>query len=363
LILAKKLGRFTEDWMAKEWLRMNLSGIWEDIEFCSQFTDNKLPDLHTYVIGKNLEKYRKVSEEQQQDLDFLPLSDTGRQNLDTMMYGLKDTLLELNRKLASVHKESKRDEPAAFDGAQIKAFARNTGEFVNGVLALTGSKAIPAERLEQQIYGYSITVIATIIVSAVAGAIPLLYAAENNDAVRKLLFGLLNNNVFKRILGTSFALGCSESIATFIGEIIGAAGKTFELTEGQLRTVRDNILDVANAMSGTEPAAGSGRNALVGAFDDLAHHWAFNPRHQERAASLSAERNWERQSRKSARTMRNESQEAREGLFGAIFDRNSRSSDDDEYDDDGDVKMKKGKGGKRTIKRRQVKRKRRTVKK
>uniref|UniRef100_A0A6C0B9B5 Uncharacterized protein n=1 Tax=viral metagenome TaxID=1070528 RepID=A0A6C0B9B5_9ZZZZ len=379
LSLAKKLRLLKEDYMAKDWLSLHLKGTWENIEFCSKFTENKLPDLHTYVIGKNIEKYNKLTDEQKQDLDFLPISDTGRNDLETNMRRLKDSLLELNRKLASVHKEPKSDESVIFDNTSIKAFSSNTDEFVNRVLALTGYKELPAGQLEKQIYGYSTKAVATIIISTVVAVIPLIYGLENSAVVRKLLFDLLNTDIFKRIIGTSFAIGCSESVAIFIGEIVSAAGKTLELTESQLSIIRDNICDVAKLIAGNQTKSHSNNKALIVVFDELAHHWAYNPRHNERAASESYELRAPLH-RKSARLMRDESEDARNELLDTMLDdessvgsnrsrRPSIDEEEEEYYDEDDNKMKIGKGGRRVTKRRKqkktktVKRKRRTAKK
>ena len=388
LILAKREGILTETWDAEQWLHDNLNTVWGNVVLCSKFTEYGLPALHPYVIGKCLAKQEKMSH-QMSDLDFLPLSDVGRAELETNLKNIKNSILELNRHIASVHKTPKTgDEESLFDIVATKKLASNADGLVNSVLSALGSKGNKTGEIEALVHGFTTKIVATATVSAVLLVIASAVALDRSENVRNKLIELFTSSGFQRTLGTAFSVGCSQGIATFIGEIAQRTGTVLKLSTEQIEYVYKSITDAITHIQGVKSAAGTGtkEERLEIAFDNFAE-WgnfveqgALRSSVLERARSASAEETWGRQEKQGAKEMREEELKSMSwlGIMGdekpSPKDRSRKKTsgyepedEDDEEEDDEEEDNKretsKGKkGGKRTTKRSKVTKKRKLKK-
>jgi len=400
LILAKKEKRLTDAWRAEQWLNDNLDTVWGDIVLCSKFTEHGLPALHPYIIGKCLLKQEKMSH-QMSDLDFLPLSDVGRTELDKNLKNIKQSILDLNRHIALVHKEVKTgDEESLFDSVAAKQIASKADDLVNNVLTALGSKRIADGEIAKLVHGFTTKFIATATVSAVLLVVAGAFAADRSELVRNKLIELFTSRGFQRILGTAFSVGCSEQIATFIGEIANKTGQALKLSIEQTEFVYESIASAIISIRGVNTVgAAAPLIKLENAFDNFAE-WgylveqgALKSRALEAARSASAEETWGRQKLKGAKEMQEEELEsmgwlnfmgdekpsARDRLrktSGYEPDEEEDEDEEDSEEEDNGMKGRKSKKGgsqvtkrsKTTKKRKQkktktVKRKRRVTKK
>uniref|UniRef100_A0A6C0B1Z8 Uncharacterized protein n=1 Tax=viral metagenome TaxID=1070528 RepID=A0A6C0B1Z8_9ZZZZ len=380
LILAKREGMLTETWDAEKWLHDNINTVWGNVGLCSKFTEYGLPALHPYVIGKCLAKQEKMSH-QMSDLDFLPLSDVGRAELDKNLENIKQSILELNRHITSVHKTPKTgDEESLFDIVATKKLASNADGLVNSVLSALGSKGKKTGEIEALVHGFTTKFIATGTVSAVLLIITGTFLVDRSEFVRGKLIELFTSSGFQRTLGTAFSVGCSQQIATFIGEIALYTGKTLKLSAEQIEYIYESITNAITSIRGVEPVA---KGNVEQAFDNFAE-WGYHveqgalkSRTLERARSASAEENWGRYKKQGAKDMRERSASARNTLLYAMsdtqdtldttdYDEEDYDGDEDEdteEDDDKETQTSKGKkGGKRTTKRSKVTKKRKQKK-
>lgn len=336
LILAKKLaeigsldlpGSWRGDWDAKEWLRENINEIWDNINFCQHFTSHGLPDLHTYVIGKNLDNNQRASS------DFLPISDTAAMELATNMERIKKELSLLNKTLSKSYKSVHPEEKPLFDLNKMTKISADTENFVNSVLKTAGSRQYPEGVIETQVYGYVSTFIATTVITAVLSVIPLAVIAHSDEVKRAVIMKILSNPLFLQTLGTTFAIGCSESIAIFIGEVVERVAFVLKIADDQIIIIKENITEAVHSLFGnkSKPAAGgkSADTKMKEAFDELSEKWATSEDTSlfERGASVSAEENWDRLNDEGAGEMRDASVDAIYNILNAFDERDDSAVD------------------------------------